>query len=870
MKLSNLNIRTKLIGTCLLLGLVPVAVVGAVAWNVNRVMADSKSQEYRAVALSIADKIDRNLFERYGDVQAFGLNGVVQNRDDWYQATEDNPIVQAMNSYVDTYDIYYLTLLVDLEGKVIAVNSKDQDGRAINSSQLYETSFANCEWLVDCKSKRFYESEDGSFTGTVVEHLYVDPNVRDIYGDEGLAIAFSAPVYDKDGQAIAVWKNVAKFSLVEEIIWAAYAELKERNLGSAELTLLDKEGNVIIDCDPTTRGTEEVVRDLSVIGKLNLAEKGVQAAQAVVAGETGVLTNSYHARKKINQVAGFAPLDGALGFPGMEWNVLVRVAATEVFADVYRLKSRLLVLGLMTFLTVPLVSVFLAKRLIGPIHQTLHVLSEMTNGDLTQHLDCNTNDEFGELAVGFNAFVQRLRQTISAIFQDTRTLQQASEKMMANATTLSTGAASSQEKATSVAAASEQLSVSMETMSDSTEKMSTMMTSTASAVEEMQATISEIARSAERSTAVADEATKLVERSNDKVGDLGAAANEIGKVIEVIQDIAEQTNLLALNATIEAARAGDAGKGFAVVATEVKELAKQTAAATDDIRARIEAIQSTTSEAVQSIETIGKGISDVNEVTRTIASAVDEQAITTKNISDNVTQAARAAETNAIGIKESATASMEISRNIAGLSTTAKETNVTAAKTRIGSDELISIVERLNELVKVFNVGDGGTEHSEANLLPSVPPEIRASWERVAATSFLDTFYNEFASDPRIAGYFAKTDMTHQKVLLRNSLIHVINYPAGDAAAKRTITVLSQSHNESGLNVLPDLYKHWEKALLTTLQRHDPQWNSNLATKWKVQIKPAVDEMRNSYASVSTSRASRSSSGTTSNPAVVA
>ena len=150
-----------------------------------------------------------------------------------------------------------------------------------------------------------------------------------------------------------------------------------------------------------------------------------------------------------------------------------------------------------------------------------------------------------------------------------------------------------------MAAAAEQMSANMSIMSASTEQMSGNVKAVASAVEQLTASINEIAKSAEQAATVANSAAGLAKAGNTTIGDLGTAAGEIGKVIEVIQDIAEQTNLLALNATIEAARAGDAGKGFAVVATEVKELARQTAAATEDIRRRIGGIQTSTGQVVQ-------------------------------------------------------------------------------------------------------------------------------------------------------------------------------------------------------------------------------------------------------------------------------
>jgi hypothetical protein len=184
-----------------------------------------------------------------------------------------------------------------------AVNTSDSDGKAIDASKLYARDFSSESWFQDAMAGKFLESKDKKCTGTVVEDLYVDESVRQIYGDEGLALGFSAPVRNAQGEIIAVWKNVAKFRLVEDIVYDCYRGLKERGLGSAELTLLDAKGNVIVDCDPTIRGTEDVTRDLAVIGKFNLADKGVEAAQRVVAGEAGSILYSWHA-VRIHQVAG--------------------------------------------------------------------------------------------------------------------------------------------------------------------------------------------------------------------------------------------------------------------------------------------------------------------------------------------------------------------------------------------------------------------------------------------------------------------------------------------------------------------------------------------------------------------------------------
>lgn len=268
---------------------------------------------------------------------------------------------------------------------------------------------------------------------------------------------------------------------------------------------------------------------------------------------------------------------------------------------------------------------------------------------------------------------------------------------------LTNGANEATNLSTSVSAAAEEMSANMSGVSASTEEMSSNVRSVAAAIEEMTASIAEVAQNAELAAGVAQEAAVLTESSSAKIGQLGTAASEIGKVIEVIQDIAEQTNLLALNATIEAARAGDAGKGFAVVATEVKELAKQTASATDDIRSRIEAIQAATTEAISAIGNIEQVIRNVNDVSRTIASAVEEQRITTTEISRSVAETTSAVNNVSKSIVESAMASREITQNMVRVDQASRQTSVGASSAKDAGEELLTLANDLQSLVKQLN-----------------------------------------------------------------------------------------------------------------------------------------------------------------------
>ncbi len=239
-----------------------------------------------------------------------------------------------------------------------------------------------------------------------------------------------------------------------------------------------------------------------------------------------------------------------------------------------------------------------------------------------------------------------------------------------------------------MAANAEETAAQANVASAAAEQVSSNVATVATGTEEMGASIKEIAKSANEAARVATSAVKVAERTNATVAKLGESSAEIGNVIKVITSIAQQTNLLALNATIEAARAGEAGKGFAVVANEVKELAKQTAKATEDISRKIEAIQGDTKGAVEAIGKISSIINQINDIQNTIASAVEEQTATTGEISRNVNEAAKG--------------SNEIAQNITGVAQAARSTTEGAGHTKSSADELARLAIDLQKLVAQF------------------------------------------------------------------------------------------------------------------------------------------------------------------------
>jgi methyl-accepting chemotaxis protein len=315
-----------------------------------------------------------------------------------------------------------------------------------------------------------------------------------------------------------------------------------------------------------------------------------------------------------------------------------------------------------------------AEELRVKVERVLEVVNAAGRGDLTRDMTVQGSDAVGQMGEGLAKFFANLRGNVARIAQTAQTLASASQELTSVSQQMASGAEETATQANVAAAAAEQVSRNITTVS--------------TAAEEMGASIKEIARSANEAAKVATSAVKVADMTNATVAKLGESSAEIGNVIKVITGIAQQTNLLALNATIEAARAGEAGKGFAVVANEVKELAKQTAKATEDISRKIEAIQDDTKGAVEAIAQIGKIINQINDIQNTIASAVEEQTATTGEISRNVGEAAKG--------------SNEIARNITGVAQAARSTTEGASNTKTSADDLSRIATDLQKLVAQF------------------------------------------------------------------------------------------------------------------------------------------------------------------------
>jgi methyl-accepting chemotaxis protein len=415
----------------------------------------------------------------------------------------------------------------------------------------------------------------------------------------------------------------------------------------------------------------------------------------------------------------------------------------------------------------------IAKKFIeNPLQDTMRRLHDIAVGDLTKRITIQRTDEIGMLAESFNTSADKLRKTVKSIHDSSNTIYRASEVLngtsdeltgtsgemglrvgktseairmaTANIRNMATSAEEVSSQIAVVADASGSVTSSMkkvgtmnrdvadnlDNVATASEQMSSSVNSVATAVEEMYASMNEVSKNSTRGANVVSKAYEKAEETSGLVNTLGVSAKEIGDVVDLINGIAAQTNLLALNATIEAASAGEAGKGFAVVANEVKELARQTSRATEEIRYKVESIQGNTQDSVQSIESIVQVIAELPDIMSSIASAMEQQTVTTNEISRNISETAVASKTVSEKVQESASnansvsdrvqdaiqSEVEVSGNIKEMAQAAGVIAQEAGMVFTTAKDVTDHMEHVKEAVEVTSEGSGKIKAQAENL----------------------------------------------------------------------------------------------------------------------------------------------------------
>ncbi len=634
------SVRARLLTWFLVVGLLPVLAFGALSYRSSVAsLVEQSGTSLQAAAESAMDKIDRNLFERYGDVQAFAGNPLAQG--------EPAMATEAADLYTKLYGIYDLMVIADRNGTIVAANTVRADGRPLDTSALLGRSVKGEEWFEKIVSGAVRPGE------TYYSEVAEDDMVRGDDGQRVRTLNFSAPIADQSGAVVRVWSNRASWErVVGEIMGETRANARAGGLPSAETQVVSRAG-LVLDDD-----------DAKAVGSRNLVSEGSAAATGAKGGQRGYSVE-VDPKSGVEEIVGYAASKGALGFKGYGWGVLARASLADGTAAAASAKSFLLAVIGLAAVGIVAVALWISGATARPLGQIAAALKRVASGDLDATVDVRSKDEIGQVADATRSMVASLRDLLLQV---------------------SAGA-------DQVTIASKQLSAAADQLASGSQEQAASLEETAASLEEITATVKQNADNAHQANQLAigsrDTAEKggaVVSSAVEAMGEINGSSRKIAEIISTIDEIAFQTNLLALNAAVEAARAGEQGRGFAVVASEVRNLAQRSAGAAKEIKGLIEdsvgKVEKGSGLVARSGETLGEIVSSVKRVTDIVAeisAASHEQSSGIEQVNTAVTQMDQVVQANSAQTEELSATAQALSAQAAQLQSVVRRFRLSAA-----------------------------------------------------------------------------------------------------------------------------------------------------------------------------------------------
>ncbi len=697
----NLGLFWKIVSLSLLIA-VPFALAALVfiSGELARVVERNAGVRLQELAYNASDKLDRNLFERYGDVQAFAQSAPARSMN-------PSAIQNWMNTMTRTYaPIYRLMVVANREGRIIAANTVGLDGRAIRSATLIGRDVGDSPWF---QRAAYGTLTDGS---SLVEDVHVDDLQEAVYGrDQALAMSFTAPIKNASGQIVGVWSNRFNWDVAETILQEVRDRARATDFKTVEFKVTDRNQRAIYTPDKAALlKTTTASADLFKL--------------AVNASDNGwVRGRSYFSGERVPAIEAYYRSSGYSSYPGVGWLVAVSEDLNEVRNEQQTTLNLLYTLTLLIFVGV-IAGIFWVSS--GVARRTARLATAaqgLAAGDLAQRVEGESRDEIGRLGASFSDMI-RYQSGMAGVADrisngdlggqvgaqsERDALGTAFERMTTNLKGLILEV---QHGSSSLASVSTQILAATSEQASGVTQQSAAVAQTTATVEEVKAsadqavdmaqTVNENATAASRVAALGVEATRAatdgmddikarVAQISENILALSEQTQQIGEIITSVGDLADQSNLLALNAAIEAARAGEHGKGFAVVAQEIRVLAEQSKAATAQVRGILEEIQRATNTAVMTTEQ-GLKVADAG------SASITRVAGTIKELSDVIQNSAYSAQLIGASVRQHSIGMEQISSAMANINSATLESLSTTRHTKEAAEELARLAVRLKEL----------------------------------------------------------------------------------------------------------------------------------------------------------------------------